>query len=619
MTMIALVLAQAVAAWDTGTSSAAPLTADALERREGWAAPAGELRGDAVITNGKMIAVARAKGAAVELYSLGTGKPVFRAALSTGGAIERVAVSEVGRGAAALDVAWKGAGAARFRLKKGESFVESTSVAGEAPLRVACPSRFALLPDFFADDILFDARKVPVENVELPSENFLLRFVGAGDAIVMDVFENREQDVRVTLGGEGEARSVVASEITYGKKGSKIWVAVLEGAGLWHAIDVTLADKKKILPLDWKMPFVAQWRVDFTRPEGLTDSWDLLLPDPAGDGYIKPSWISQDGKISEANRTSAGEVDRDAYRPGGPASDRLGADRKRWTTVLGNVFYPCWTDKERRGFVQPLENKRLAFDGPVLIYPINRLVETPLEAYAAVDVVRNTLGVGPCQYLLDVEGQKQEHVGRATCHVRTLLTETYTAGTQKAKRAEIESWLKDAHEFVAHIRKRILTYVAFGQEIRAYVAAQRTSHPELKEPLDALEALAGEIDTRVAAGMEKIRKHPTLAGVAATLTEPAPPDLAAELNRQFLAKGLHAYEGADWKEKLKTEYTDPLTAIGGSQDDMVGECRWVVKALRQKAGLLMATDPRMAQIAAEIRARTQKVLRGGAAYEGARH
>jgi len=52
---------------------------------------------------------------------------------------------------------------------------------------------------------------------------------------------------------------------------------------------------------------------------------------------------------------------------------------------------------------------------------------------------------------------------------------------------------------------------------------------------------------------------------------------------------------------------------------MVGECRWVVKALRQQAGILMARDPRMAAVATEIRARTQKMLRGGAAYEGARH
>src|SRR5213079_795128 len=90
------------------------------------------------------------------------------------------------------------AGATRFRLKKGDHFVEVQSLTGTAPLRVECPSRFAVLPDFFADDILFDARKVPLDRVELPSENFVLHFAGKGDAIVMDVFENRDQDVRVT-------------------------------------------------------------------------------------------------------------------------------------------------------------------------------------------------------------------------------------------------------------------------------------------------------------------------------------------------------------------------------------------------------------------------------------
>ena len=159
-----------------------------------------------------------------------------------------------------------------------------------AALRLECPSRFALLPDFFADDILFDARKVPVDKVELPSENFLLHFPltlpsppkGEGsklDAIVMAVFENRAQDVRVTLAGKGVERAITGSEIDFGKKGSKIWVAVLEGPAIWNSVDVAPADTKKILPLDWRMPFVAQWRVDFTRQDGLTDSWDMLLPD----------------------------------------------------------------------------------------------------------------------------------------------------------------------------------------------------------------------------------------------------------------------------------------------------------------------------------------------------
>src|SRR5207302_6009024 len=116
-------------------------------------------------------------------------------------------------------------------LKKGEHFVEAQALTGEPTLRLECPSRFAVLPDFFADDILFDARKVPLDRVELPSENFFLHFTGQQDAIVMSVFENRAQDVRVTLAGKGDDRAITGSEIDFGKKGSKIWVAVLEGAG----------------------------------------------------------------------------------------------------------------------------------------------------------------------------------------------------------------------------------------------------------------------------------------------------------------------------------------------------------------------------------------------------
>jgi hypothetical protein len=392
---------------------------------------------------------------------------------------------------------------------------------------------------------------------------------------------------------------------------------------MWHTLDVTTADVKKIMPLEWKMPFTAQWRVDFTRQDGLTDSWDMLLADEKGTGYIKPSWLAQDGKISAATRTATGEVDRDAYKPGGPASDRLGPDRHRWTTVLGQVQYPCWSDRERRGYIQPLDNKRLKFDGAVLIYPLTRLAETPVDAYTPVDIVRNTLGVGPCQHLLDVEGQKQEHVGRATCHVRTLLGEVYTSGQQKAKQKEIENYLGDALDFVSHIRNRILAYVAFGHDLRKYLDEQRGAHPEFKAALDGLDALTRQIDERVDARFQAMLGNTSLkeamAKVSERKEEPTPPTLAAELNREFIAKGLLGYDGKDWKERIKKEYTDPLTQIGGQQDEMVGECRWVVKALRQKAGMLPATDPRMAPIAAEIRVRTQKMLRGGAAYEGARH
>jgi len=59
--------------------------------------------------------------------------------------------------------------------------------------------------------------------------------------------------------------------------------------------------------------------------------------------------------------------------------------------------------------------------------------------------------------------------------------------------------------------------------------------------------------------------------------------------------------------------------IGDNQDELSGECRWVVKSLRQKAGLLLAQEPKAAAIATEVRARTQEALRFPANHEGAHH
>src|SRR6266851_6554417 len=230
--------------WDTGTSSSQQLSPRAIEQRKGWKPVAlGEtnaaFQGDAVIANGRLLAVARQQGIGIELYSLGSGKPVYRARLVLVGdkKNDRIGVTENSRGAINLEVTSE-AGAARFRLKKGEQFIEVQDGTAAGMLRLECPSRFALLPDFFADDILFDARKVPVDKIELPSENFLLHFTGKQDAVVMAVFENRAQDVRVTLAGQGVERAITGSEIEFGKKGSKIWIAVLEGVGMWHAVDV---------------------------------------------------------------------------------------------------------------------------------------------------------------------------------------------------------------------------------------------------------------------------------------------------------------------------------------------------------------------------------------------
>jgi hypothetical protein len=580
----------AIAVWDTVKASAEPLAPPALAEKPGWVQVALQqkvalFQGDAVLSNGRILAVLRQRGRAVELYTAGDGSPVARLQLhllTLGGEpadrVRHVDLVENNKGAACVEASFqttKGAAVtAKFRLKRGDVFVQVEPGPGAGRLRVECPARFVVLPDFFADDIVLDARNTPPGTAELPSDNFLLHLAGKGDGIALCVFENRKQDVTVALAGAGGQRTVTASEI--GFEGKKVWAAVLEGPQVWHAVDVKAGDAGKVLPLDWKMPFPAQWRVDFTRPEGLTDSWEMLLPAEKGKGYVKPAWL-------------------------GAGAENLNANRRRWNTVLGTYPYPCWSDDEGRGYLQPLQNRALRFQGPVVAYPINRVKETPLDAYTVVDVMRATLGVGPCEYLLDLEGQKSAYKGRATCSVRDELGAIYRNGQQKQERARVEKILDEGLAFVTHIRGRITRYVDFGHKLRHYLAAQRQAHPELAEFLTEVDGIVREIDGRVAARADKIQ---TPAHVAA-------------MNAAFRKDVLDA-QGPDALAKCR-EYTTALVVIGDNQDELSGECRWVVKRLRQRAGILMALDPRAAPVAVEVRARAQEVLRNPASHEGAHH
>ncbi len=596
-------LASGIAVWDTAQNPA-QLSPEALAGKNDWSAiPVGKsvdaFQGDAVMSNGRIAAIVRKQQGAVEIDGIrpdgGAARLRLRLLTAAGEPAERlqrVALVENTKAAATLQATFTTAKgtevSGKFRIKRGEVTVQVEPGTGASRLRVENSARFVVLPDFFADDITIDATRLPssLDTVDLPSENFVMHLTGQGDAITMCVFENRQQDVNITLAEKSKERVVTGSEI--GFEGKKIWVALLESphpalspkgegtTGIWHTLELTSADTGKVVPLGWKMPFPAQWRVDFTRAGDLTDSWEMLLQEKKDGDFTKPSWL-------------------------GSGDQTLSASRRRWNTVLGTYPYPCWSDPERQGYLQPLKSRVLQFVGPVVVYPINRVKQTPLDAYTVVDVMRNTLGVGPCEHILDLEGQKSEYKGRATCGVRDKLTPIYAAGRQVELRGDVDKTLDEGLVFVKHIRGRIERYVEFGQKMRKYLEEQRKVHPELAEFIAEMDKLTQEIDTRVAARSAKIQT----------------PEHVAKMNEAF-RKNVLGYDGPAAIKRC-WEYTQALVVIGDNQDELSGECRWVVKTLRQRAGILMAMDPRAAPIAAEIRSRTQEALRNPASHEGARH
>ena len=145
---------------------------------------------------------------------------------------------------------------------------------------------------------------------------------------------------------------------------------------------------------------------------------------------------------------------------GGP--EAIPADRKRWTTVLGQFNYPCWLDQNGQGYLQPLKRSALRFQGPAVIYPMSRAPATALDTFTVVDIVRNTLGVGPCEYVLDVEGQRSQYKGQATCAVRDTLTKSPNA----------ESWMRRVKLGMLKDRRSY----RFARASRAAAGGSRASH-----------------------------------------------------------------------------------------------------------------------------------------------
>ncbi len=548
-----------------------------------------QFQGDVVLMNNKLSVVLQQGNTNIELFSQTSEGRVKRAALSPSGngkpsRLSSVKINENNPSTVSVNVSFKSNSNKKqtlsLELKMGQVFINTKPISNIDNLYIKAKSRFALLPDFFADDIVIDAQQLPVSQAELPSGNFLIQMLGEGESILMSVCNTIEQDIRISLSSDGLNRVINSAEIHYGKNG-EIWLAVLDEPGIWHKSDIEKKDTDKIIQLGWDIPFPALWRIDWQRSNRLTDSWEFLEQKPDGT-YHKHGWMG--------NNAAYGQEDWLRV-----------VNRKRWTTVLGLFEYPCWIDKNGDPYIQPLKNRAVQFEGPAIIYPINRIEDTPLDKYTIVDIVRETLGVGPCQYILDLEGQQKSYKGIPTCDARDILNEIYTKKIQKQSEEKIEKTLTDVIAFIKHIRSRIEEYIDFGHEMKAYLKQQKKKHPEMSDFLSEMEDLVEQIDERVERRQDKIKT----------------PEYAESLANKF-RNTLIGYEGEDALEKCK-EITAGFVQIGGHQDELVGECRMAVKLLRQRAGLAMAVDPTVSGVAQEIRNRTQQILRKPTSYEAPRH
>jgi len=522
--------------FDTGTQSARSLSAEAIAAKQGWTLVLEDdtkrvFQGDAVLLNDKLTVVLRRKGPGAEVYSQTAAGPKLRAVVmaASGKAvaitgIPSVRIVENSPGAVMVEADLHGDGSsgtctAGYRLTPGQAMLEMTG--GQAADRFFAWSktRYVVVPDFFADDMVFDAPSCDLLRFGLPAENFLLSLIEGGDSMLMCVWRSAEQQAYAVATGEGPGRAIRGCEIGGGADRT-LWVALMEQPGVWYERITIEDDTPGFVNLEWTPPFDARWRADYTRPDGATDS--RALPDVT-----------------------------------------LPVESTRFTSVM-----------------------REGPSGRVVIYPLDRSPDTPLTAVCPIDVLRNTLGVGPCQYVLQSEGLATD-TNPTPASVMEWVERRFDGGKDVESADEIRRRLQAMAEHVTHVQARIDQYAAFSRQIRALCE----SNGEDAGPA-AIERLTDVLDE-----MDR-----SLAALCEATDAPASAKALASQIAGLIGKPGAAAECRRLGEEVRR--------IGALQDRTLSKCRMAVRWLEQQARMTAIRHPHTENLARVIQSRIEQSATG---------
>ena len=457
--------------WDTRTSSIRPWDAASIKLKATWeAVPEDDLshrvQGDLVASNDRLVLVLRGKGIGAEVYAQTASGPKLRVVLSPIGASENepgrlasVRILENNPGAVVLSATFAATGGSTgsrsltYRVTAGQAFVELRPGEGTGRVRVQQEARYVVVPDFFGDDMVFPAATLSRPRLRLPVETFFLNLSNQGNSLVMCVWQSRKQGAVAVRSAAVGPPAIAACEVEAAKDKS-LWIALLEGAKVWHAQSISAGDAKAETALQWAPPFPAKWRADLLGANGSARSWYFHSPGESGDASPR---------VTDRPSPCCLEGDRALLRLAQEAT----------------ACPPAWP-----------------YPSSLVVYGMDRSRTTPLTTFCPIDILRNTLGVGPCQYILQTEGLASE-TNPTPDNVMTAVEKQFKRKKQKSAANEIREMLDQMVRHVGHAQARIQQY---GRLARDIGGLPRAGEPDKNAAagVEAIERLAARLGQAVA-------------------------------------------------------------------------------------------------------------------------
>jgi hypothetical protein len=217
--------------------------------------------------------------------------------------------------------------------------------------------------------------------------------------------------------------------------------------------------------------------------------------------------------------------------------------------------------------------------GLIVVYPMERTRTTPLTDFCLVDIMRNALGVGPCQYVLDTERLAAAD-NPTPRQVTQWVQKEFEKKPTKRDPDSIRDQIGKMVQQVKRTDARIGEYASFGEKVKRSCTdnAGKLENPSTIAPLQAI--ADSMTASRVAAG-------PTVEKLAA--------DLAAQADQ------------ADALAKTQTAIAG-IREAGAGQDYALAKLRMASRRLKLECRALSATDSKAAALAGEIELQVEQML-----------
>lgn len=222
--------------------------------------------------------------------------------------------------------------------------------------------------------------------------------------------------------------------------------------------------------------------------------------------------------------------------------------------------------------------------GTCLGYPLERDRTTPVTAYCVRDIMKNTLGVGPCEYVLAQEG-----LNAAT---PVSVVEWVRKQFDKKKDLEAADQIRERfgqmREHVQHMQERILAYRQLAGRVQT-LAAGAGSLPAVSNTVGQISVIAGRLGEQAQAAPELRR---------------TPAEMAAKI--EALSAGIVNLIGKPGSAAECARIGRQIEVIGEEQDRTLANCRlsakWMIARCRDFSAVQPDAQTILAQIVAEVTA-----------------